>query len=655
MKFKFLLLVYLISQLNHVFAQLKGSSYQFPERFSPNYFFDPGQSYLKIKDIQVAGFTADQMDYYKITKTYDVQRDFDNNSYYLEWYDLEKYLYKLIDTILPLNIKAKQPYDVFIERDIDYNAHALGNGFVFVNIGLLANCNNESELAYVLGHEIGHSIFNHGYMINSSFVSAYNRKDYSGISNQYDLMFQKSRNAELQSDSFAYRCLNKAHLNTKTIVNSLNTIQYAEYASTFYVSKTRRSSYANYMKTYGTHPNSLDRKKLLHKFQKEHKAELSKFVIDSAYFYKIRKIAHEECKKLSMESGDYENSLKLSFIDYLLGDNSFKNLFYIFESTRRLLYTQPDLYKSGFLAEDLKYSEFENTNSSILKMPDLLFIDSVQFVKASSHPLIAEEEKPFNTYEEAYLYFTNLAEEKGFNESVFSKALYYYSKKDDVNFKDKLNKYIEKGSGLFMDLANNLNKYGYPYIKEGKTNVLIDNSTNFSHNDNYFHSLQRISSNNDIYAAFKNDSAKIKLTLMNEILGIMPNKLFNYQKIKWHLNQLYTENDEEYFYKKRYQSKEDMEERTKRNKYNKNLLIFAPEMYKWFVDNNFNGILYQKVKYEYPSVKAPEEYHNFYSLGYFNFFDNRPFFGKCIRNGSVRKQKPSLMANEAREYLFYKE
>ena len=143
--------------------------------------------------------------------------------------------------------------------------------------------------------------------------------------------------------------------------------------------------------------------------------------------------------------------------------------------------------------------------------------------------------------------------------------------------------------------------------------------------------------------------------MMSDFLGIQPKKLYEYQRIKWHLNNLYTDSDEEYFYKRRYQTKEDMEERAKRNKYNKNLLVYTPEMYKWFTENNYNGILYQKIKYEYPSVKAPEEYHNYYSLGYFNFYDNRPFFAKCIRNGNIRKQKTVAMANDVREYLFYKE
>lgn len=655
MKLSFYYFLILIVYTNNLFSQLKGNSYQFPERFSKNYFFDPYLSYQKIKDVQVKGFTADQMEYYKIMKTFNVQMGFDNNEYYLGWYDLEKYLFKLIDTILPDEIKNKQPYDVFIQRDIDYNASALGNGFVFANIGLIANCKTEAELAYILAHEIGHSIFNHGYMINSDFVSAYNNNDYDSMEKNFYKMFEKSQYAELQSDSFAYKCIESVKYNLNAISSSLDLIGYAEFTSEFYVNKNRRSSFKSYMNTFSTHPSFIKRKALLNKEIRISNYEGKNYIIDSVYFNKVKKIAHDECKKISMESGDFENAMKLSFIDYLGGDNGLKNIYFLFESIRRYMYANPESINKGFLAEDLQFTEFENTNYSVLKKPEILFSEPEQFNKLSKHPLITNEIKPFNTYEQAYLYFVNLAEEKGFNESLFSQALFYYFKKDNTNFSMKLNSYLEKGGGLFTDLANNLKQYGFPFIKNGKTNVLIDNSTNFSNNDNYYHSLQRIGFNQSIYNIFKNDSNKVQLTLMNELIGVFPKKLYDYQKLKWNISQIYNEDDEEKFFKKRYTSKEDMDEREKRNKFNKNIIIYVPEWYKWFTENNYNGILYQRIKYEYPSVKANDEFHNFYSIGYFNFFDNRPFFAKCIRNGNIRKQKTEDMAKDAREFLLYKE
>ena len=59
MKTIYILLIFILLQVSSYYAQLKGGSYQFPERFSPNYFFDPNLSYQKIKDVQVKGFTPE--------------------------------------------------------------------------------------------------------------------------------------------------------------------------------------------------------------------------------------------------------------------------------------------------------------------------------------------------------------------------------------------------------------------------------------------------------------------------------------------------------------------------------------------------------------------------------------------------------------------
>lgn len=130
-----------------------------------------------------------------------------------------------------------------------------------------------------------------------------------------------------------------------------------------------------------------------------------------------------------METGDFESVMKLSFTDYLKGDENLKNLFYLLEAIRKYIYAHPEYSNKGFLAEDLQFTEFENTNYSILKKPEILFIDSLDYLACSKHPLLKDETKPFNTYEQAYLYFSNIAIAKKLNEAEFSRSLYYYSKK----------------------------------------------------------------------------------------------------------------------------------------------------------------------------------------------------------------------------------
>lgn len=629
MKIKVLPFLILLFQANYFFSQFKGSSYQFPEKFSPNYFFDPNTLFLNQKETKVAFLSPERLADYKIVKSYGLQMSFDNNSHYLEWYDLEKYLKQLIDSIIPSDFENKNEYKVFIKRiNASYYTapRSLNLSIPILSIG---ESSNEAELAYILAREIAYSKYSKEFLISYENENVDHRYRYTilpiSFAGRVNLsnLNEQSEILEFKADSFAIACLNRINLN----ISALDLSQ-----------RIRKLKSENKSK---------------HILKKNH--HLRNYIIDSVYFNKVKKIATEEYIKSDFELANFKGTLALSFRKYLLGDNSLKNLFYLIESCRRMLYQNPDLTAKGFLAEHLQFTQFDGVNFSILKKPKLLFEDSLQYLKAQEHTILKDDVKPFNTYEEAFFYFTELALKKKFNEAYFSRALFFYSKTDETSFRAELKKYIDNGGGIYNNLANNLYENNYPLIKEGKTNILIDNSTNFSEYDNYLHSLQRISYNNGIKEAFKDDTSLVELTLMNELVGIRPRKLYDYQKLRWHINQLYSEADETVFYKRRYKGKEDMEERAKRSKYNKNLLIFAPEFYNWFKENHFNGIAFQKIKFEYSSATLPEEYHNYYSIAYFNFFDNRPFFYKCVRNGNTRKEKMSDMAKNCREYLFYKE
>lgn len=66
---------------------------------------------------------------------------------------------KLVDQ---LSDKVYRRFFFKLVDSSDINAFALPGGYIYVTRGLLATLNSESELANVLGHEIGHVIFHHG-------------------------------------------------------------------------------------------------------------------------------------------------------------------------------------------------------------------------------------------------------------------------------------------------------------------------------------------------------------------------------------------------------------------------------------------------------------------------------------------------------------
>jgi predicted Zn-dependent protease len=87
------------------------------------------------------------------------------------------YLQRVGESLLPRDRSLEQVIWKFRAlRDPVPNAFALPNGSVYVNTGLIALLDNESQLAAVLAHEITHVLNRHAYLQNRS-----NRKKYLAI------------------------------------------------------------------------------------------------------------------------------------------------------------------------------------------------------------------------------------------------------------------------------------------------------------------------------------------------------------------------------------------------------------------------------------------------------------------------------------------
>ena len=88
-----------------------------------------------------------------ITKKYGIYQD----------KELQLYVNKIGQNLVSqLSDKVFPNYYFRIVDSSEINAFALPGGYVYVTLGLMSLVNSESELAGVLGHEIGHIIFHHG-------------------------------------------------------------------------------------------------------------------------------------------------------------------------------------------------------------------------------------------------------------------------------------------------------------------------------------------------------------------------------------------------------------------------------------------------------------------------------------------------------------
>jgi len=75
--------------------------------------------------------------------------------------EVNRYINVLGDSIARLTPRAELPWKFFVVNASEVNAFAVPGGYIYVNRGLIDRAQNLSELAGVLGHEIGHVVKRH--------------------------------------------------------------------------------------------------------------------------------------------------------------------------------------------------------------------------------------------------------------------------------------------------------------------------------------------------------------------------------------------------------------------------------------------------------------------------------------------------------------
>lgn len=73
-----------------------------------------------------------------------------------------RYVEELTQRLVAVCKRRDIPYHVRVLASEEVNAFAVPGGYLYVNLGLLRAAKNESELAGVLAHEIGHVVARHG-------------------------------------------------------------------------------------------------------------------------------------------------------------------------------------------------------------------------------------------------------------------------------------------------------------------------------------------------------------------------------------------------------------------------------------------------------------------------------------------------------------
>src|SRR3569832_1092681 len=132
---------------------------------------------------------------------------------------LTTYINKVAAEVMEQNPSiGSQPVKLFVTKSSDVYAYAFDKGFIFVNIGLLAQLENEAQLAYILAHELVH--VNKKHSVTEYLENKQNEKDNASAQNEDQAlaMYRFSKEQETEADVTGLELIKKTNYSAKAIM-----------------------------------------------------------------------------------------------------------------------------------------------------------------------------------------------------------------------------------------------------------------------------------------------------------------------------------------------------------------------------------------------------------------------------------------------------
>lgn len=245
------------------------------------------------------------------------------------------YVNKVADQLLKSDPELRSKLRFYTVKSAEVNAFATDPGMIFVTIGLLAELENEAQLAYILAHEIIH--YKNRHVINSYLKEEQIAK--SGRNRSTDekvkLISSYSKENELEADSLGYLLYCKSEYNQKEAANTLDIIQFSHlpldevvfsnkifenelyvFSEEYKLDTLREIDVFgdNEDDTYSSHPNIKKRREMVSNQSKLASNNGAKFIIGESYFKKIQQLARNEVLYLYTIDADYMEGYYNAFV-----------------------------------------------------------------------------------------------------------------------------------------------------------------------------------------------------------------------------------------------------------------------------------------------------------------------------------------------------
>ena len=245
---------------------------------------------------------------------------------------LNDYVNTIVDNLLKDDPVLRSKLHVYIVKSTDVNAFATSNGLLLVNMGLLAQISNESELAFVLGHEIAHFAEKHVDAFNTYRDSI--RKE---VGMDYYLKYHnRSRAHELEADRVSLeRYMKNSPYSYSVLDGIFDVLQYSDLPfdevpfpkslvetdfyqfpdKSYLANITPISNRADMVDTLFTHPNIERRRTAARQIVRDQsEAGRSVFVQPESLFNELREIARFECVGYFLNNHQYDHAFYNTYV-----------------------------------------------------------------------------------------------------------------------------------------------------------------------------------------------------------------------------------------------------------------------------------------------------------------------------------------------------
>ena len=181
--------------------------------------------------------------------------------------ELQQYVSEIGNKLVRNSHRKELKYTFSVVDDPNINAYALPGGYIYINRGLLAYLNSETQLAAVLAHEIGHVTARHSVLqqtasVGSNILAAIayigtGSKDLADASNMAGNVLVRGygREHELEADRLGAEYLHNSGYDPDGLIEVITILKNQEQYNRLKTRKTGKSK-KGYHGLFSTHPRN---------------------------------------------------------------------------------------------------------------------------------------------------------------------------------------------------------------------------------------------------------------------------------------------------------------------------------------------------------------------------------------------------------------